>query len=259
MSFAPIDHYDPRVGGHGGNRVSIEPRELAAIELARASCARDGGVMLDVGCGDGIFLAAIDAKLGLRARNWKLHGIDFSEARLEVARRRPYSFAQANVETGIPFADRSLDVIFCGELIEHLYDPDGFLAECHRVVVPGGLLVITTPNLQAWYNRLLFAAGIQPLFYEASTRSTAIGAGPLRRLKRGTTPVGHIRVFNRRAIVDLLASQGFRPVGMRGAEFVALPRPLRAVDRMLERVPSLASILVIASESISQPSSHRQE
>ena len=43
------------------------------------------------------------------------------------------------------------------------------------MIVPGGHLIITTPNLQAWYNRILFALGIQPIFYETSTRSTHIG------------------------------------------------------------------------------------
>jgi ubiquinone/menaquinone biosynthesis C-methylase UbiE len=250
MSFTPIDHYDPRAGGHDGTRAEIEPRELVAIELVRSACAQDGGALLDVGCGDGIFLAAIDAKHRLSARDWKLHGIDVSEAQISAARRRPYSFSHNNVEEGIPFPDSSLDIVFCGELLEHLYDPDAFLAECHRVTVPGGFLVVTTPNLQAWYNRLLFLAGVQPLFYETSTRSTAIGAGPLRRLKRGTTPVGHVRVFNHRALRDILSSQGFHVVAVRGAVFASLPRPIRAIDRVFDRVPSLASILVVTSKSV---------
>ena len=53
-------------------------------------------------------------------------------------------------------------------MIEHLYNPDHMLEECRRVLKPGGLLIISTPNLQAWYNRILFLFGVQPIFYEVS-------------------------------------------------------------------------------------------
>ena len=205
-------------------------------------------MLLDVGCGAGVFLAAVDEEFSLVNREWKLHGVDYSEFQIAAARSRPYEFTQCNVEEGLPFDDGALDVVFCGELIEHLYDPDAFLDECHRVIAPGGHLVITTPNLQAWYNRVLFLVGVQPLFYETSTRSTHIGAGPLRRLKRGSVPVGHLRLLNAQALGDLLVSRGFRLLQLRGAVFNALPRPVQAVDRIFNRVPSLASILIAVAE-----------
>lgn len=121
------------------------------------------------------------------------------------------------------------------------------------MLAPRGKLIVTTPNMQAWY--ALFAAGFQPLLYETSTRSTRIGAGPLRRRKRGTTPVGHVRVFNQRALKDVLLSQGFKPVRARGAVFAMFPAPLRSFDRIFNRVPGLASILVVLSERVERRSS----
>jgi SAM-dependent methyltransferase len=255
MRFTPIDHYDPASGGHSGLRETVEPRERAAIELARpvVDGRGSGGVLLDIGCGTGVFLATIDSSCGLTRRGWTLHGVDYSEAQVREARRHPYAFSQCNVEEGLPFGDAEVDLMFCGELIEHLYDPDAFLEECRRVIAPGGHLIVTTPNLQAWYNRVLFAAGIQPLFYETSTRSTHIGAGPLRRFKRGSTPVGHIRVLNKRALHDLLESQGFLPVAERGAIFPVFPGPVQFLDRLFDRVPSLASNLVVLSRRDAEP------
>jgi 2-polyprenyl-3-methyl-5-hydroxy-6-metoxy-1,4-benzoquinol methylase len=253
MSFAPLDHYDPRTGGHDGIRESIEPREVVALELARPLVSQSAGALLDIGCGDGLFLSACDRELHLSERGWRLSGIDYSETQIAHARRRPYEFAQCNVENGLPFADSSYDLIFCGELIEHLYNPDAFVEECYRVIAPGGYLIITTPNLQAWYNRILFVVGVQPLFYETSTRSTHIGAGILRRLKRGSTPVGHVRVFNKRALRDLLHSQGFQPVTVRGAIFSYFPGPLRLLDRIFNGVPSLASNLIFLSAKVERP------
>ncbi len=125
------------------------------------------------------------------------------------------------------------------------------------MIVPGGHLIITTPNLQAWYNRILFALGIQPIFYETSTRSTHIGAGVLRRLKHGSTPVGHVRVFNKRALLDLLDSQGFQPIAERGAIFLFLPPSMQLIDRIFNHVPSLASNLIVLSARVEKPGTER--
>src|SRR5207249_6016118 len=157
-SFAPFDHYDPRKGGYAGQR-GLQHREEIAIRLI-SDLARTPGSFLDVGCGTGLFLNALDSSLALSTRGWRLHGVDYSEAQLDEARHLPYEFQQCNVETGLPFADASMAVMFCGEVIEHLYDPDGFLEECRRVISQNGFLLITTPNLHAWYNRILFLAGI---------------------------------------------------------------------------------------------------
>lgn len=244
-SFAPIDYYDPTRGGNGALE-RLAQRQIIAIDMLRAvTDGVSGAHFLDVGCGDGLFVAEADRRLGLAQRSWKLSGVDYSAELVREAQARPYEFQQCNLEQGLPYEDRSLDLVTAGELIEHLYNPDGFLAEVGRVLRPGGHLLLSTPNLQAWYNRALFLLGIQPLFYESSTKSPLIGAGPLRRLKKGTVPVGHIRVFNRRAILDLLESEGYERVAIRGAVFPALPRPMLAVDQAFNAVPSLASNFVI--------------
>jgi SAM-dependent methyltransferase len=245
----PIDHYDPRFGGWNLERDQIDEREVILIDLLAPYMERADGSLLDVGCGNGDFLAALDARRSLVERGWKLSGIDLSPYQIgEASQRLPYTFSVANVEEGIPFPDSSFDILCCGELIEHLYNPDEFLAECHRVLSANGHLAITTPNPQAWYNRVLFAAGVQPLFFESSTKSTLIGAGPLRRLKRGSVPVGHIRLFNRRALEDLLRSQRFAPLAVRGARFPVLPRSILPIDGFFNRRPSLASNLVVVAE-----------
>jgi len=244
MPLEPIDFY-------GADRAQVDhhrplqPREELAIRLLRPVLAPDGGRLLDVGCGSGLLLAALDRAAGLSARGWRLHGVDFSEHALAEAAALPYAFQRCNLEEGVPLEDGAVDVACAGEVIEHVYSPDNLLRECRRVLRPGGHLLLTTPNLQAWYNRVLFAAGIQPLFYESSTESTAIGAGVLRRVKRSEEPVGHIRLLNRTALADLLRSTGFTPLALRGAEFPALPRLALPVDRLFNRRPSLASILVV--------------
>lgn len=244
MTPNPIDFYDETTWGQALDR-DLEDREHRAIDLLRGPTSPAGGRLLDVGCGHGLFLQALDRQLELSARGWSLQGVDYSEFVLERARRLPYGFRQCNLDEGIPYEDEAFDVVYAGEVIEHVYNPDLLVREARRTLRPGGSLVITTPNIQAWYNRALFAAGIQPLFYETSTKSTAVGAGPLARLKRGETPVGHLRLFNRRALLDLLESEGMGTEAVHGAIFHALPPSMQRIDRLVGRRASLASNLVV--------------
>jgi SAM-dependent methyltransferase len=62
----------------------------------------------------------------------------------------------------LPFRDGALDGVLAGEIIEHVYDPALLLRECHRVLRPGGVLVLTTPNLAAAQDRLRFLVGRAP-------------------------------------------------------------------------------------------------
>ena len=55
----------------------------------------------------------------------------------------------------IPLKSRTFDCIVAGELIEHLDNPDLFLKECHRILRKNGKLIITTPNRESWWNRLV--------------------------------------------------------------------------------------------------------
>lgn len=68
----------------------------------------------------------------------------------------------ADVSEGLPLTDSSANAIFCGELIEHLFDPRAFLRECNRVLVPGGLLLVTTPNIATLQDRIRFLLGRAP-------------------------------------------------------------------------------------------------
>jgi 2-polyprenyl-3-methyl-5-hydroxy-6-metoxy-1,4-benzoquinol methylase len=251
VTFKPIDYYDSSRKDVDHFR-ALEPREHIAISLLRPVMEeRTGGRLLDVGCGSGLFLEALDRATGTTAAGWRLIGVDVSEHAIALAQRLPFEFHRANLEDGVPEGDASVDLVYAGEVIEHVYDPDSFLSECHRVLRTDGRLVLTTPNLQAWYNRVLFVVGIQPLFYETSTRSARSGAGPLARLKRQDDPVGHLRLFNRRALLDLLEATGFRARTVRGAVFTALPSPVLAIDRIFTRATSLASDLIV--EAVKTP------
>ena len=162
-------------------------------------------------------------------------GMDLSGEAVHRTYQRGVPAVQASVEGRLPLASASVDVVIMFELIEHLVDPDAALAEVRRVLVPGGHFLLSTPNLAAWFNRALLLIGVQPLFSEVST--TGIYGRP------GHDVVGHLRLYTRRALAEFLVASGFVEVSIAGLPYHDVPRPLSPVDRLLGRVPSLASIL----------------
>jgi SAM-dependent methyltransferase len=240
-----IDYYGAE-GWGSEQRTGLLDRERKALDVVEAALTRLAerpARILDVGCGDGTFLERLAARMQDPSVNYV--GVDYSEHQLTKAARLPFEFYACDLGEGIPLPDRSVDLVHAAEIIEHLYDPDLLIEECARVLRPGGHLVVTTPNLQAWFNRVLFLFGIQPLFHETSSRSTEVGAGVVRRFKRSTRPVGHLRLFNRTALVDLVTRGGFVDVAVRGARYHDMPRAAGWLDAALGLRPSLASILVL--------------
>src|SRR5437870_645768 len=61
----------------------------------------------------------------------------------------PAADCYADLRRTLPFADASVDAVFCEEAIEHIAksEAEGFLRECVRILRPGGVMRITTPDL----------------------------------------------------------------------------------------------------------------
>jgi SAM-dependent methyltransferase len=220
----------------------VERAERQAGLLARAAqSSRKPLVVVDVGCGDGTGTAVATARCKLSpGAEVSFIGLDWSRSALELARRRGVRVARASVDgAGLPLACASVDVVIMSELVEHLVDTDAALEEAARVLVPGGRLLLSTPNLAAWYNRVLIAFGVQPIFSEVSLRG--IYGRP------GQVVAGHLRLFTRRALEQLLAAVGFVEIEITGAPYHDVPRPLRGLDRAFCHLPGMASILLASA------------
>lgn len=108
---------------------------------------------LDVACGTG-YGSAILASAGAKS----VLGVDrdaesVAYARRNYAGRRGLSFAEGDA-LALDLPDGSLDVVVSFETLEHLPDPGRFLDEIARVLVPGGLAIVSTPN------RSVYSAGL---------------------------------------------------------------------------------------------------
>lgn len=147
----------------------------------------DARRVLDVGCSTG-YLAE-----RLHQRGATVVGLDLDERAAEQARQFCEAVHVGDVETmELPFAPASFDAILCGDLIEHLRDPQAFLERVRPLLKPGGRLVLSTPNIANWSVRLSL------LF------------GRFRYTEWGILDRTHTHLFTRKTLRETLEAAGYR-------------------------------------------------
>ncbi len=98
-----------------------------------------GGSILDVGCATGFFLARF-----FSSANWQAWGVELSPQTAEKAIRKGLRVRQANIHSA-KFAESFFDVVSVVDTFYYFLEPQFELAECHRILKPGGLLVLELP------------------------------------------------------------------------------------------------------------------
>jgi 2-polyprenyl-3-methyl-5-hydroxy-6-metoxy-1,4-benzoquinol methylase len=179
------------------------PPDLELPDLARRrefmlSGLRSGDRALDLGCGEGSFTAMLAAS-GARAV-----GMEVAEAALRRARRThpELDFKLAPIDGRLPAEDGSFELVWASEVIEHVGDTASWMSEVRRVLVPGGRLLITTPE----HARLMILMrGIEPY----------------------SDPLGdHLHLYTGRSLQRLLREFGFVDVHVRAVGGAPLLRRL---------------------------------
>lgn len=98
---------------------------------------------------------------------------------------------QADLNNGIPDLGTKFDIIFAGEIIEHLFDDSRFVRECHDILKPDGILIVTVPNLVSFINRFMAFFGMMPMTAYA-------------------TDTFHYHVYNQRKLQSLIKREEFK-------------------------------------------------
>ena len=185
-----------------------------------------GGRLLDVGCGSGA-LPQFMQQLG-----WRAEGVDFDP---QAARNAAAKGVQVHVGelAAQRFPEGAFDAVTMSHFIEHVREPLSLLRECHRILKPGGQLVVVTPN------------------------NASLGHHIYKENWRGLEPPRHLHLFNLACLDSLAARSGFgaralstsirdaygmflgsRTIAHRGQYAMDSPQPrrLRAWARMMELI-----------------------
>ena len=120
---------------------------------------RGSGRLLDVGTGFGFFLVE------MKKRGWETAGVEISQKATDYARDifGLTIFPGPLEKAGFP--DNSFDAVTAFYVIEHLSHPVAFLRECHRILKPGGLLLLRYPHTTPIKNLLHFF-GVKNRLYD---------------------------------------------------------------------------------------------
>jgi SAM-dependent methyltransferase len=188
----------------------------ALAQLIRANI-RTGWRCLDVGCGDGR-----TAGLCLRDHGCEYVGVDVSENAVRAAQALGLEAQKIDDAASLPFPEATFDAAVCIEVMEHLFDPHLAATDISRVLRPGGVLIVTVPNVAYWRRRIDLAL---------LGRWNPLGDN-LAVVQPWRDP--HLRFFNPGSLRRMLTSVGFHPVTV-GGHGGSLVRDVPWIGRKLWR------------------------
>lgn len=142
---------------HQARGFGYDPRESRLKKCAALIRTLRPGRLLDTGCAQG------DWAQYWQQQGWEAFGTDINESALAGARAKNIQAVKCDLNREpLPFEPDYFDLIFAGEVLEHLVDTDAFLKEIRRCLKPDGHLLLTTPNLASWENRVRLLLGKYP-------------------------------------------------------------------------------------------------
>jgi 2-polyprenyl-3-methyl-5-hydroxy-6-metoxy-1,4-benzoquinol methylase len=143
-----VDYYERMVADE--RRTALEDLNLSRIRdlLTRLERFVPGSSLLDVGCGRG------EAVYAASALGWRATGIDLAPGAIRIAQAhgldcRKVDFFSSELD------DRRFGLVFMSEFLEHVPETSSFLRRARQLLLPGGVLYVTTPNVRSLGRRVL--------------------------------------------------------------------------------------------------------
>jgi glycosyltransferase involved in cell wall biosynthesis len=174
---------------------------------------RPGQKILDVGCSSGLLAEEV------RHLGHHVTGVDVVEE--PGVRDRVDDFRLWDLDRGLPELGGPFDVIIAADVIEHVREPVELLRAMSTALVPGGQMIVSTPNFGHWYSR------------------GRVLTGTFDYDRRGILDEGHLRFFTRRGFVRTVHESGLVLDQLRYTGLplgVLQPGARRSVRRFLRRV-----------------------
>ncbi len=176
-------------------------RIVVTEDLIRRTAARR---VLEIGAGDFSFADTLGTIRWVRA--------DFAQP-CDVV----FDFNADGIS--FPFADHSFDLVVCTEVIEHLLWPQHVVSEAFRVLRPGGMFIVSVPNIASLSYRVAWLLGRIPSCAASANLPSEMGSTAYRT-RSGRMVGGHVVDFTRKRLEGLLRRAKFDVRETRGSGII---------------------------------------
>jgi|GEM_PF-3079612 len=199
------DYYEDKFGSASISDINEDKRKYISRTLGDershhliSNIHINKGWVVDFGTGRGLIAGTLKSLKG----DLKIIGYDISPKACRSALNSGFVDFAICCDDDIPLTDNSVDAAIMGDLIEHLLDPEHFLNEVHRILIPGGILSLSTPNVSFIRNRITMMRGEFP-------RTECDYSYEIWNAR-------HIKFFNFNSIENILIKCGFRNIEIKG-------------------------------------------
>jgi SAM-dependent methyltransferase len=238
--FYPRDYWGGDEPGHDWIRSSQKEK----TDFLAASGLKSGSI-LDVGCGSGFFLRALDQIA------WRGFGVETSAAAATEAAR---ALGKGRVFTGTLIEseceDSVFDVVAFWSALEHTNEPRANLVEARRIIKPGGSLIVQVPNAASYQARVFngdwFALDAPRHRYHFTLRTldTLLSATGFKRYKTTMFSKAHNAHALRQSLKAKLLGERSNPIG--GALFYLSIPFIKPFDFLMTALGAGATLTLAA-------------
>ncbi len=202
-----------------GGQQKVVFRHTKALEMT------EGPRVLDVGCGDGLFLGMLNEK------DFNAQGVDMSDEGVKKCKEKGFDAVVYDASGGkLPFADNEFDSVVLLDILEHLYSPEDLLKEATRVSKK--YVVISVPNFNSIPARLQVLLGKVP--------------------ENNRPNKGHVYWFNYLNLTDMLKKNNLEIVAFEANTFLASRLLVGPMMKLLtKKFPTLFALsFVVKAEKV---------
>jgi len=165
--------------------------------------------ILDLGSGSGEAALSLSKHFNVK----EVYCIDVNEKDLAECELKGFRCHKADLEKCVlPYPDKFFDIIIMLEVLEHLGNPSKALNEAYRTLKNNSYIIITTPNLVSWRNRIRILIGLYPENLALIPGELAISG--IKNIIKGDP--GHVRLYTPDSLKILLKYFGFDTVNVVG-------------------------------------------
>ncbi len=194
-------------GGNYPEKLDFFNKSLEQIQKSHNSKALK---ILDVGCHAG-GMSVQFKKYG------EVYGLDLNKKAIEEAITKGIKAKTGDVfQVDKIFKNSMFDIVIAGDIIEHVFDTDLFLIKLKSVLKPGGVLLLSTPNLLSLGRRFMALLGKNP-YCEYSAKENGLN-------------VGHIRYYTYNDLLRQLMETGFKSISVQ-TDIANIP--VKIIDKLV--------------------------